>query len=40
MVEAVRTLEPSLDLRRGVSGPHTRIELVYTLATIVREAFI
>merc|ERR1719225_824816 len=30
LVEAVRTLEPSLDLRRGVSGPHTRIELVYT----------
>ena len=35
LVEAVRTLEPSLDIRRGVSGPHTRIELVYTLASIV-----
>ena len=35
LVEAVRSLEPSLDIRRGVAGPRTNIDLVYSLATIV-----
>ena len=35
LVEAVRSLEPSLEIRRGVSGPRTRIELVYTLASLL-----